>query len=200
MCLIIHRKQGKKLDESVYRNAWDNNEDGAGIAYLDHDVNEPSFKVLRISKGFMTYDRLINKIKSLGDCEMLIHFRRASPTMVVNEAMTHPFYVDTQDTVYEMPCVDKDGKELFYTAGPGIIGSVSVTTKPSLSFGSPVRAPKSGFTTGSPAAVRTFDILPDGKHFIGVAPAGQTQTGGGPAQIQVVLNWFEDVKQRAPVR
>jgi len=93
-----------------------------------------------------------------------------------------------------------DGKELFYTAGPSLFGSVSVTPKPSLSFGSPVRAPKSGFMTGSPAAVRPYDILPDGKHLIGVAPVGLTQAGGGPPQIEVVLNWFEDVKQRAPVR
>jgi hypothetical protein len=33
-----------------------------------------------------------------------------------------------------------------------------------------------------------------------VAPVGLTQAGGGPPQIEVVLNWFEDVKQRAPVR
>jgi hypothetical protein len=60
-------------------------------------------------------------------------------------------------------------------------------------------APRSGFTTAVPASVRTYDILPDGKHFIGVVPAGQAQTGAASApQIQVVLNWFEDVTQRAP--
>ncbi len=113
---------------------------------------------------------------------------------------TETLYQVPQDQDTHHPLWSPDGKELFYIAGPGLFGSVSVTTKPSLSFGSPVRAPKAGFTTASPAVVRPYDILPDGKHFIGVAPAGQTQAGGGPAQIQVVLNWFEDVKQRAPVR
>jgi hypothetical protein len=48
-----------------------------------------------------------------------------------------------------------------------------------------------------PANVRTYDVLPDGKHFVGVVPAGQAQAGApGMAQIQVVLNWFEDLKQR----
>ncbi len=98
------------------------------------------------------------------------------------------------------PLWSPDGKELFYTPGPQLLASVSVTTKPSLSFGSPVRTPQSGFNTAPPSSVRPYDILPDGKHFIGVVTAGQTQTGATAAQIRVILNWFEDVKQRAPVR
>jgi hypothetical protein len=40
-------------------------------------------------------------------------------------------------------------------------------------------------------------MLPD-KHFIGVVPAGQAQSGAArQGEIRVVLNWFEDVKQRA---
>jgi hypothetical protein len=73
---------------------------------------------------------------------------------------------------------------------------MTFSTKPSVSFGSPMRSPRSGFTTGGPAGVRTFDVVPDGQHFIGVIPAGQTQSSGGAPQIQVVLNWFEDVRQR----
>jgi hypothetical protein len=75
---------------------------------------------------------------------------------------------------------------------------VTVTTQPSVSFGRPIRAPRSGFSTSIPASIRTYDALPDGQHFIGVVPAGQAQSGSGVPQIQVVLNWFEDVKQRAP--
>ncbi len=91
-----------------------------------------------------------------------------------------------------------DGKELFYIPGPGQLGSVSISLQPVLSFGTPVRAPKAGFTTQPPAGVRSFDILPDGKHFIGLVPPAQA--GGTPdaPQIHVVLNWFEDVKQRSP--
>ena len=90
------------------------------------------------------------------------------------------------------------GKELFYIAGLNLFGSVSVRTQPSVSFGRPVRAPRSGFITHNSRTVRPYDILPDGKHFIGVVPARQTQSGQASSQIQVVLNWFEDVKQRAP--
>jgi hypothetical protein len=76
---------------------------------------------------------------------------------------------------------------------------MSVTTRPSVSFGSPVRAPRAGLNTAAPGTARPYDILPDGQHFIGVVPAAQAQSGGA-TQIQVVLNWFEDVKQRVPGR
>jgi eukaryotic-like serine/threonine-protein kinase len=105
-------------------------------------------------------------------------------------------YIAPEDQDSHHPVWSSDGKELFYVSGPSQLASVSVTTKPNVSFGSPVRAPKSGFQTQVPSSVRTYDILPDGKHFIGVVPAGQTETGAATAQIQVVLNWFEDLKQR----
>ena len=99
-------------------------------------------------------------------------------------------YQIPQDGDSHHPLWSPDGKELFYGAGPSLFGSVSVTTQP----------PMSGFATLPPADVRPYDILPDGKHFIGMVTAGQTPAGTGPQQLQVVLNWFEDVRQRAPVR
>jgi hypothetical protein len=41
--------------------------------------------------------------------------------------------------------------------------------------------------------------MPDGQHLLEVIDAGQGQTGAPSApQIQVVLNWFEELKQRVP--
>ena len=50
---------------------------------------------------------------------------------------------------------------------------------------------------------RTFDITPDGR-ILGVVPADQSQSGM-PAQsqvqqIQVVLNWFEELKSKVPTK
>jgi serine/threonine protein kinase/Tol biopolymer transport system component len=102
------------------------------------------------------------------------------------------------------PVWSPDGKELFFVPGNGMLDVVSISTQPSLTFGPPVRAPRAGFSTLPGNAVRTYDILPDGQHFIGTVPAVQAQAGpvARPAapQIQVMLNWFEDVKQRAPGR
>ncbi|HSP69929.1 MAG TPA: hypothetical protein VLN48_19535, partial [Bryobacteraceae bacterium] len=110
-------------------------------------------------------------------------------------------YLAPEDADAHHPVWSPDGKELFYVAGPSLFGSMGFNTRPSVSFGSPVRAPKSGFNTNVPSAVRTYDILPDGNHFIGVVAAGQARPGpGGSPPLQVVLNWFEDVKQRAPAK
>jgi serine/threonine-protein kinase len=119
-----------------------------------------------------------------------IYIRSFPPTAVS--------YPAPEDADSHHPLWSADGKELFYVAGPSMLGSMTVTTQPSVNFGRPVRAPKSGFATSIPGSVRTFDILPDNKHFIGVVPAGQVQSGAARQQeIRVVLNWFEDVKQRA---
>jgi len=98
------------------------------------------------------------------------------------------------------PLWSPDGKELFYVPAPGQFGVVSVTTQPSITFGNIVPIPRPFIVLG-PAFAREHDITPDGKRFVGVVASGQTQAGA-PAtpQIQVVLNWFEELKQRVPVR
>jgi hypothetical protein len=39
-------------------------------------------------------------------------------------------------------------------------------------------------------------VSPDGQHFLMLKPAESAQ--GAPTQINVVLNWFEELKQRVP--
>ena len=111
-------------------------------------------------------------------------------------------FVAPADADTHHPLWSPDGKELFDVAGPSVAGSMSVSTQPSVRFGSPVRALRAGFNTAIPASVRTYDILPDGQRLLGVVPAGTFPAGGavGRQQIQVVLNWFEEVKQRVPGR
>jgi serine/threonine protein kinase len=93
-----------------------------------------------------------------------------------------------------------DGKELFYNPRPGAIAVVTVTTTPTVAFGNPVEGSKP-FQTGPPSVRRAFDMTPGGK-FVGLLTAGQTDsaTRNMNTQIQVVLNWFEELKQRVPAR
>jgi serine/threonine protein kinase len=106
---------------------------------------------------------------------------------------TGTVYLAPEDADCHHPVWASDGKALFYVAGPFMVGQVSFEAQPSVTFGKPARLPKGGFNTAIPASVRTYDILPDGKHFLGAARNGGTQ---GPPAIQVVLNWFEELKQR----
>jgi serine/threonine-protein kinase len=98
------------------------------------------------------------------------------------------------------PTWSPDGKELFYLAGVGAgqFVAVSVTTRPT--FGNPVSMPRL-FVARGPAFERNYDITLDGKRFLGVVAAGQTASGAPAAsQIQVVLNWFEELKARVPTK
>jgi len=41
-----------------------------------------------------------------------------------------------------------------------------------------------------------YDVSPDGQRFLMVKPT--TAQEAAPTQINVVLNWFEELKQRVP--
>ncbi len=109
-------------------------------------------------------------------------------------------YQISKDLGYH-PLWSPDGKELFYNPLPSQLVVVSITSRPSFTFGNPVPVPKP-FTEGGTFAARNVDIMPDGKRFVGVIDAKTTTASGtsDAPQIQVVLNWFEEVKQRVPVR
>ncbi len=95
------------------------------------------------------------------------------------------------------PFWSRDGKELFYSLGQPQLAVVNITARPSFAFGESVLLPRGLVQRGTNSS-RNSDIMPDGKHFIGVIDTDQRQAGtlsAGP-QIQVVLNWFEDLKQR----
>ena len=104
-------------------------------------------------------------------------------------------------TVGLHPTWSPDGKELFYSPGVGQFVAVSVTTRPTFTFGNPVPMPR-GFIDRGPLFERPIDITLDGKQFVGVVLAGQSAAVGASAapQIRVVLNWFEELKARVPTK
>ena len=100
------------------------------------------------------------------------------------------------------PLWSPDGKELTFIPAPGRLMSVSISTQPSFSFGNPVSIPRGFSLFNGPIDVRSHDISADGRRFIGLvnpSSAGSAGTTTAP-QLQIVLNWFEDLKQRVPVK
>jgi Tol biopolymer transport system component len=91
----------------------------------------------------------------------------------------------------------RDGKELFFTPGPGNrFHVVPVSTSPSFSIGGVTQLPRP-FINAPPSAERTYDTTADGRILglqINVGPDGKPIA----PQIQVVINWFEELKQRVP--
>jgi serine/threonine-protein kinase len=94
----------------------------------------------------------------------------------------------------------RDGKQLFYIPGPGRFVVVNVTTQPSFSVSAPVPAPRAFNIGNAQTSPRNHDVGPDGR-VLGIAIAGQGASGTAAAQqINVVLNWFEELKQRVPTK
>jgi serine/threonine-protein kinase len=95
------------------------------------------------------------------------------------------------------PIWSQDGKEILFWQGGGEFVVSSVSTHTSFTFGRPQPLP-TGFLFGRPGPTN-YDIAPDGRRFIGVVDAERDQTGSSAApKIQIVINWFEELKARAP--
>jgi eukaryotic-like serine/threonine-protein kinase len=97
------------------------------------------------------------------------------------------------------PLWSHDGKELFFLPGPGQLRVVSVATQPTFTFTDPVPVPR-GFGVSGPLNPREFDMTPQGL-IVGTGSPTQAPAGSmAAAEVRVVVNWFEEVKARAPAR
>lgn len=98
------------------------------------------------------------------------------------------------------PLWSPDGKELFFTPGPGSpLEAVAVSTQPAFSFGESGKVARRFLALG-PSYPRPWDISRDGQRFLGLS---ESQTDGLVAQdqqIRVVVNWFEELKRKVPVK
>jgi serine/threonine-protein kinase len=98
------------------------------------------------------------------------------------------------------PVWSRDGRELVSQPAGGQGAVQIITTQPSFSFSPPSPIPRGGALTGGVTGQRNYDVMPDGR-ILSVVSAGQGESGGlTTTQLQVVLNWFEELKQRVPSR
>ncbi len=106
----------------------------------------------------------------------------------------------------DSPLWSPDGRELFYRSGTAIM-AVAVETEPTFKFEAPEElfqgtyvsftAPVYGQIENNP-----WDISPDGKRFLMMKPTAATDdesATGISRKINIVLNWFEELKARVPV-
>jgi len=96
------------------------------------------------------------------------------------------------------PAWSRDGKQLFYIPGPDEFAAISVTTTPTFTFGRQT-AIRQVLENYAPTFARQYDVSADGR-LIGLIPAGSQTGADAPVQINVIVNWFEELKRLAPVR
>lgn len=90
---------------------------------------------------------------------------------------------------------DPSEKELYYRDDPGDkLFRVSVLTEPTVQVGSPELLFEGRFMASSSLWGRNYDISPKGDFFV-LIEEGEMQPA---TQINVVLNWSEELKRLAP--
>lgn len=91
------------------------------------------------------------------------------------------------------------GRELMYISATalGQLATVRVTAHDGLTFGEPVTSPFRINANRLNTQARAYDVLPDGR-FVGLIDASEPvgSPTNGTSEIRVVLNWFEELRER----
>ncbi len=90
------------------------------------------------------------------------------------------------------PLWARDGSELFYRNGDKMM-VVSFQTEPTLKAGAPTLLFEGTYVYSPFSWASYYDISPDGERLLMIK-----QEEGEPGQINVVLNWFEELKRLVP--
>ena len=91
------------------------------------------------------------------------------------------------------PAWNRNGRELFYRSGDKMM-AVEIATQHGFAAGTP-RMLFEGRYELAPFPATNYDVSPDGQRFLMVKPSEQE---AATTQINVVLNWFEELKRKVP--
>jgi len=96
----------------------------------------------------------------------------------------------------DSPLWSRNGRELFYRSGDSVM-AIAIQTEPVFKLGNSETLFRGQYLSFSFWAGHTWDISPDGKRFLMIKHSGSAEI---PRNINVVVNWFEELKQRVPVK
>ncbi len=91
------------------------------------------------------------------------------------------------------PVWNRNGRELFYRSGEKMM-AVDIATQPSFVAGKPRMLFERQYVPTA-GTFPFYDVSPDGQRFLMIKPVEQAQAA---TQINVVLNWFEELKRLVP--
>ncbi len=91
-----------------------------------------------------------------------------------------------------------DGRELFYKNGDKLM-AVDVRTDSTFDAETPRVLFEQPLPERVPGDPSRYGVSPDGQRFLIISPA-ETNEEAQPAEIHVVVNWFQELKRLAPSR
>jgi hypothetical protein len=92
------------------------------------------------------------------------------------------------------------GEGLSFRVGNSEQVVVPITVAPSFSIGNPIPVVAGELPVIGVGVSRPYDVTRDGGRFVVVAPAFRGGTGVvSIPEIEIIVNWFEDLKRRVPV-
>jgi serine/threonine protein kinase/Tol biopolymer transport system component len=95
------------------------------------------------------------------------------------------------------PLWNPNGRELFYRTGDKLM-AVDIRTEPTFSIGAPHELFERHYLRNADGYARpNYDVARDGQRFLMLRPV--EERSGGPTQIEVVLNWTEELKRLVAV-
>jgi dipeptidyl aminopeptidase/acylaminoacyl peptidase len=102
------------------------------------------------------------------------------------------------------PLWSPEGREIFYRDAESVI-SVAVETEPVFKPGKPKALFWKRYAASAAGQTPTpmWDISPDGKRFLMIKPiraAGEVPESGDARRIQIIQNWFGELKTKVPVK
>ena len=103
MCIAIVKPQGTEISDEYLKNCFDNNRDGAGIAYAKDGK-------LYIIKGIFdknTFIKAVRKAEKLAEGDMLIHCR-ISTSGKIDKSNCHPHIVNNSVVMIHNGILDID--------------------------------------------------------------------------------------------
>jgi hypothetical protein len=82
-----------------------------------------------------------------------------------------------------------------------MINVVTIALQPTFAFGNPVVVPSGPVQLGFASLERQYDVMPDGRGLIAAVDVGRSEPAAPVvSQLQVVLNWTEELKRLAPAK
>jgi eukaryotic-like serine/threonine-protein kinase len=92
------------------------------------------------------------------------------------------------------PAWNPNGRELFYCSEDKMM-AVDIATQPGFAAGRPRMLFEGRYGDSPNPLIANYDVSPDGQRFLMTKESEQSSSA---TQINVVLNWFEELKQKVP--